>query len=35
MGHSYKKLPRESTVAQYVHVARENIVNARNTEKSY
>lgn len=28
-----KKLPRESTVAQYV--ARENIVNARNAEKSY
>lgn len=33
MGHSYKKLPRESTVAQYI--ARENIVNARNAEKSY
>lgn len=28
-----KKLPTESTVAQYV--ARENIVNARNAEKSY
>lgn len=33
MGHSYKKLPTESTVAQYV--ARENIVNAKNAEKSY
>lgn len=30
---SYKKLPTESTVAQYV--ARENIVSARNAEKSY